>query len=88
MRNIFKLQEHSTNVRTEITAGMTTFMAMLYIIPVNASILSASGMPYDALVTATIVMSIFASVYGYTSYRWASCVFRFVITVRFIYSSL
>jgi AGZA family xanthine/uracil permease-like MFS transporter len=60
--NIFKLKENNTDIRTEITAGTTTFMAMLYIIPVNASILSASGMPYDALVTATIVMSIFASI--------------------------
>jgi len=37
-------------------------MAMLYIMPVNASILSASSVPYDALVTATIVMTIFASI--------------------------
>ncbi len=60
--NIFKLKERNTNVRTEVTAGATTFMAMLYIVPVNASILSASGMPYDALITATILMSIFASI--------------------------
>ncbi|MCD6172642.1 MAG: NCS2 family permease, partial [Sulfurimonas sp.] len=60
--NIFKLKENNTTIKTEITAGTTTFMAMLYIIPVNASILSASGMPYDALITATIVMTIFASV--------------------------
>ncbi len=60
--NIFKLKENNTTIKTEIIAGTTTFMAMLYIIPVNASILSASGMPYDALITATIVMTIFASV--------------------------
>ncbi len=60
--DFFKLKEHKTDVRTEVTAGFTTFMAMLYIVPVNASILSASGMPYDALVTATIVMTIFASI--------------------------
>ena len=41
---------------------MTTFIAMLYIVPVNASILSAAGMPYDALITATAVMTILASV--------------------------
>jgi len=62
MMNIFKLKEHKTDVKTEVMAGITTFMAMLYIIPVNASILSASGMPYDALITATIFMSIFASI--------------------------
>jgi len=58
----FKLKEHNTTVGTEVKAGMTTFMAMLYIIPVNASIMSASGMPYDALITATAVMTIFASI--------------------------
>ena len=60
--DFFKLKENTTDVRTEITAGFTTFMAMLYIVPVNASILSASGMPYDALITATIAMTIFASI--------------------------
>jgi len=54
--NLFKLREHKTDVRTEITAGFTTFMAMLYIVLVNASIMSASGMPYDALITATAVI--------------------------------
>lgn len=49
-------------MRTEVTAGATTFLAMLYIIPVNAAILSAAGMPYDALVTATVFMTILASV--------------------------
>jgi len=57
----FNLKSHHTTVGTEIGAGMTTFIAMLYIIPVNASIMSASGMPYDALVTATALMTIFAS---------------------------
>ncbi|WP_455757516.1 NCS2 family permease [Sulfurimonas sp.] len=60
--DLFKLKEHNTNIKTELTAGFTTFMAMLYIVPVNAYILSISGMPYDALVTATIVMTIFASI--------------------------
>jgi len=59
--DIFKLKEHGTDVKTELIAGSTTFMAMLYIVPVNAFILSASGMPYAALVTATIAMTVFAS---------------------------
>ena len=59
---LFKLKEHGTDIRTEVTAGATTFMAMLYIVPVNASIMSAAGMPYDALITATAVMTIFASI--------------------------
>jgi len=60
--NLFKLKEHQTDIRTEVNAGITTFMAMLYIVPVNATILSAAGMPYDALITATAVMTIFASI--------------------------
>jgi len=60
--NLFKLSKNGTDVKTELIAGATTFMAMLYIIPVNAFILSASGMPYDALITATIAMSVFASI--------------------------
>lgn len=60
----FALQEHHTNVKTECISGLTTFFAMLYIIPVNASILSAAGMPFGALVTATAVMTIFASIFN------------------------
>lgn len=60
--DLFKLKENHTDVKTELIAGFTTFMAMLYIIPVNAYILSTTGMPYGALVTATIAMSVFASV--------------------------
>ncbi len=60
--NLFKLKENKTNVKTEVLAGFTTFLAMLYIIPVNAYILSTTGMPYGALVSATIAMSVFASI--------------------------
>ena len=60
--DFFKLQENKTDIKTEVIAGSTTFMAMLYIIPVNVFILSMSGMPYDALVTATIFMSVVASI--------------------------
>jgi len=62
METFFKLSKYGTTVKTEMIAGMSTFLAMLYIIPVNAAILSASGMPYDALVTATIFMTVFASI--------------------------
>ncbi|MEA3522850.1 MAG: NCS2 family permease [Campylobacterota bacterium] len=58
----FKLKENQTTVKTELIAGLTTFFAMLYIIPVNASIMSAAGMPFGALVTATALMTIFASI--------------------------
>ncbi|QGU94733.1 NCS2 family permease [Clostridium bovifaecis] len=49
----FKLRENNTTVRTEIVAGLTTFLTMAYIIAVNPSFLSATGMPKEALLTAT-----------------------------------
>ena len=59
--DFFRLKEHGTDVRTEVIAGTSTFLAMLYIIPVNAAIMSEAGMPYDALVTATALMTIIAT---------------------------
>ena len=59
--DLFKLKEHDTDVKREVIAGITTFLAMLYIIPVNAAIMSEAGMPFDALVTATAVMTIIAT---------------------------
>jgi xanthine/uracil/vitamin C permease (AzgA family) len=53
----FKLSEHRTNVRTEITAGFTTFAALAYILAVNPGILSAAGMDFGAVVTATALAS-------------------------------
>lgn len=49
----FRLRENRTNVRTELIAGLTTFMTMAYILAVNPSILSTTGMDKGALVTAT-----------------------------------
>lgn len=49
------------NLKTELSAGMTVFLAMMYIVPLNALILSAAGMPYDALITATALMTIIAT---------------------------
>ncbi|WP_346798480.1 NCS2 family permease [Halomonas sp. Bachu 37] len=51
--NYFKLTEHKTNVKTEIIAGITTFLTMAYIIFVNPSILSEAGMDYGAVFVAT-----------------------------------
>lgn len=70
MEKFFKLKEHGTTVSTEILAGFTTFFAMAYIIFVNPSILSLSGMPTQAVFLATIisaaistlVMGLFANV--------------------------
>ena len=52
---IFKLSENKTNVRTEIVAGITTFLTMAYIIFVNPAILGAAKMPFGAVFTATCV---------------------------------
>ena len=57
LERIFKLKEHGTNVRTEIVAGVTTFLTMAYIIFVNPSILSAAGMPADAVFVATCLIA-------------------------------
>ena len=48
MDKLFKLKENNTSVRTEVVAGITTFMTMAYILAVNPSILSASGMDSNA----------------------------------------
>jgi len=53
LERLFKLKENGTNVRTEVVAGVTTFMTMAYIIFVNPDILSATGMPFGAVMTAT-----------------------------------
>lgn len=57
----FKLQENKTTVRTEILAGITTFMTMAYILAVNPDILSAAGMDKGAVFTATAVASLIAT---------------------------
>lgn len=58
MEKFFKLKENGTNVRTEIMAGLTTFFAMAYILFVNPSILSQSGMEWGAVFLATIIASV------------------------------
>lgn len=57
MENFFKLKENHTDVRTEVIAGITTFMTMAYILAVNPSILSASGMDSEAVLIATCLAS-------------------------------
>ena len=60
MEKLFKLKEKGTDVKTEIIAGLTTFMAMAYILAVNPSILSASGMDAGSVFSATGVASAIA----------------------------
>ena len=58
MEKFFKLKENGTTVSTEIVAGLTTFFTMAYIIAVNPSVLSQSGMEWGAVFLATIIASI------------------------------
>ena len=57
LERLFKLSEHKTNVKTEVIAGVTTFMTMAYILAVNPSILSAAGMDATAVLLATALAS-------------------------------
>ena len=57
LEKIFKLKANNTNVRTELIAGLTTFMTMAYILAVNPEILSAAGMDATAVLIATCLAS-------------------------------
>ena len=58
MEKYFRLKENNTTVKTEFIAGITTFMTMAYILIVNPSILSAAGMDYGAVFTATALSAV------------------------------
>ncbi len=62
LENYFNLSRYKTNIRTEIIAGITTFIAAMYIIVVNPSILSQTGMPFNAVLTATVILSAFSTI--------------------------
>ena len=62
LEKFFKLKENGTNVRTEVVAGVTTFMTMAYILAVNPSILSASGMDAQAVLIATAIASFIGTI--------------------------
>ena len=57
LEKIFKLKQHNTTVKTEVIAGITTFMTMAYILAVNPSILSDAGMDPTAVLLATAIAS-------------------------------
>lgn len=61
MENFFKLKEHNTDVKTEILAGITTFMTMAYILAVNPLILSETGMDKGGIFTATALSAVIAT---------------------------
>ncbi|BFT66742.1 NCS2 family permease [Parvimonas parva] len=62
LEKFFKLKEHKTSVRTEILAGITTFMTMAYILVVNPTILSEAGMDKGAVFTTTAIASFIGTV--------------------------
>ena len=62
MEKFFKLKAHNTDVKTEVVAGITTFMSMAYILAVNPNILGATGMPSGAVFTATAIASAVATI--------------------------
>jgi len=85
---VFKLKQYGTNVRTEVIAGLTMFAAMAYIIPVNASMLSQTGIPKGAVVLATciaaaagtLLMSLWANVpYGMAPGMGLNAFFTFTV---------
>ena len=61
LERYFKLAAHGTNVRTEVMAGITTFLTMAYIIFVNPDILSAAGMPKESVFVATCLAAAIGS---------------------------
>lgn len=61
LEKFFKLKEHKTNVRTEVLAGITTFMTMAYILVVNPAILGDAGMNKGAVFTATAISAFIAT---------------------------
>ncbi len=61
LSQFFKLKENKTSVKTELLAGITTFMTMAYILAVNPDILSATGMDKNALFTATALSAMVAT---------------------------
>ena len=61
LERLFHLQENQTTVRTELFAGLTTFMAMAYVVVVNPRILSEGGMPADGVLFATCLSAALAT---------------------------
>ena len=58
----FAVKENNSEIKTEILAGITTFLAAMYIIVVNPAILSKTGMPFNGVLTATIIVSAFSTI--------------------------
>lgn len=62
LESMFQLKKKNTTVQTEIRAGIATFLTMAYIIVVNPGILSATGMPFDGVLFATVLVAAISSI--------------------------
>ncbi|MYL30699.1 NCS2 family permease [Halobacillus halophilus] len=58
INKLFRLKENQTNIKTEILAGITTFLTMVYIVVVNPAILSGAGVPFGQVFMATIIAAV------------------------------
>ena len=72
----FKLKENGTDVKTEVIAGLTTFMTMAYILAVNPNILSVAGMDKQALLIATALAAFVGTVLMALDYSTCSSICR------------
>lgn len=84
MENFFKFKERGTDMKTEMIAGVTTFMTMAYILAVNPNILGASGMDTGAVFTATALASAIASFCMALFANLPFCPFRWYGTERIL----
>lgn len=62
MDSFFKIQQRGSSVRTEVVGGLTTFLAMAYIVAVNPGILATAGVPFNAAVTSTCLGAAIATI--------------------------
>jgi AGZA family xanthine/uracil permease-like MFS transporter len=62
MQDYFDFKSLNTNLKTEVLAGITTFLATMYIIVVNPAMISQTGMPFSGVLTATVLVSAFSSI--------------------------
>ncbi|SHG20356.1 NCS2 family permease [Ornithinibacillus halophilus] len=58
MERLFKFNQNNTTIKTEVTAGITTFLTMVYIIVVNPAILSSAGIPFEQVFMATVIAAV------------------------------
>lgn len=62
LEKFFRLKDNATDIRTEVFAGITTFLTMAYILAVNPMILEKAGMPFSGVLTATILVASISSI--------------------------